>query len=171
VQIKVTKANPSFAVLQENNSNHLIMMNGDLNAVGTSNTGTFEEGDSKQAFKSFRHSLDDSYMLYRSGGPKLDIFDLSKGVVDESIPTFWITNNLPATPIAAVATPDANKILGLSMLTQSANGQEIRNNLFHYYERIGEKTEVLVLPEKKVLDQTSKQISPSHERQQPRDID
>lgn len=128
-------------------------MNQELTAVGTSNTGTFEEGDTKHDYKHFRHSLDDSYMLYRSGGPKLDIFDLSNGTVDENIPTFWIMNNNVMKPIAAVGSADANKILGVSTAKLSNNADEF---YFHYYERIGEKADTIINPDKKVLESTSR---------------
>ncbi len=120
-----------------------------LNLINRTDNGTFEDGEVKQEFKHFRHSLDDTYLLWRSGGSNLIIYDVANRCYDEIIPNFWMHENIVSKPIAAAASSDANRIIGLSLLSKD-------QTLIHYYERDGTQHNVYSQLEKKMLEPTSR---------------
>ena len=57
-------------------------------------------------------------MLWRSGGPNLIIYDILNKKVDEVIENFWMHEAVITKPIAAIASSDANRIAGISLLSK-----------------------------------------------------
>lgn len=156
VQIKVLDTVPEQILMQEASSNHLMQANNQLIVSQKNSDGTFEEGDGslrlylvKQEFKHFRHSLDDTYMLWRSGGANLIVYDIMNKKVDEVIENFWIHESVITKPIAAIASSDANRIAGISLLSKD-------QSLIHFYQREGQKADLFCQLEKRVLDPTGR---------------
>lgn len=150
VQIKCDKKVPEKLLLQEASTNHLGVFDENLTYIKSDKSGTFEPGDVKQEFKHFRHSHDDSYMLWRSGGNDMTIYDVHEEKVDEVVRDFWAHKSgpEPTKPIAAVSAPDANRIVGISVPGKG-------KSLVHYYERPSDKPEEVYLnafEEKQVLE-------------------
>lgn len=102
----------------------------------------------KQDFKHFRHSLDETYMLWRAGGAKLIIFDLLEQDSDEIVENFWMKDEQVNKPIAAIASADAYRIIGISLDDQSAT-------TIHYYERRDQEVKLTTAPEKLIFGHNS----------------
>lgn len=137
---------PESVLLQVASSNHLVVMDNTLTQKDAIQQGVMEPGDVKQEYKHFRHSLDDSYMLWRSGEADLKVFDVNKGVVSETVANFWKSRDIIAKPVAAVATGDANRILGISVLSKD-------ETFISYYERTGPKFDLVGSTEKQLVEQ------------------
>jgi hypothetical protein len=145
-QLKVTKTLPENVLLQVANSNHLAVMDNMLVQRDIIQQGLNEPGDVKQEYKHFRHSLDDSYMLWRSGEADLKIYDVLKGLVSETIANFWKSRDVVTKPIGAVATGDANRIIGISILSKD-------ETFISYYERTGPNFELIGSTDKQLIEQ------------------
>jgi hypothetical protein len=104
----------------------------------------------KQDFRHFRTTNDDSYFIWRSGGHHLSIFDVVSGTENEKIRGFWKTP-LETRPIGAACSPDANKIVGVSV-----QGKD--DPTIHYYERKGEDVTLYNEIFKKFVDQSSRSV-------------
>lgn len=103
----------------------------------------------KHDFKHFRHSLDDTYMLWRSGGSCLIIYDLLEQNTDEVIPEFWKHHGEITKPISAIASADAYRILGIGIDKDKAS-------VLHYYERNDQKIEIMSEIERRAVDPTGR---------------
>lgn len=84
-------------------------------------------------------------MLWRSGGSDLKIYDVAKNKVDETIKNFWTYQNETTKPIAAIASADAYKILGVS--TSQSKG-----SILHYYERQDQNITIMSELDRRVLE-------------------
>lgn len=141
----MTKAVPEHVWLQVANTNNLVVMDNMLNQKDAIQTGTNEPGDVKQEYKHFRHSLDESYMLWRSGEADLKIVDLQKSLVSETVANFWKSKDLVGKPIGAVATGDANRVLGISIMQKD-------ETYISYYERTGPNFELIGSTDKQLIE-------------------
>lgn len=112
----------------------------------------------KQEYKHFRHSQDDSYLLWRAGGTSLIVVDLETMKSDELIYDFWKAEE-ETKPISAVSTSDANKIVGVSIQGKDAI-------TIHYYEKDGQIIDFFHESAKKILDINSSQSLSRHLGQQ-----
>jgi hypothetical protein len=99
----------------------------------------------KQDLKHFRHSLDDNYMLWRSGYGNLIIYDVYEHSSDEIITNFWIHQNEVTKPISAIATADANRVLGIGVAKS-------KSSIVHYYERNDQQTIVMSEIDRRAID-------------------
>lgn len=113
-------------VLQQPNSNDLILVDQDLNTVKAID-GLTESGPVNEDFHHYRHSLDYAYLLWKSGQDNLSIVDTENFECVEVIKQFWTYNNKSSMPVAAAANSNADKVVATSQA-----GPE--NYIIHYYE-------------------------------------
>lgn len=90
--------------------------------------GRAERGPLNQAYRHYRHSLDDRFILWRNGNRDLDILDCETQKVDETVPNFWTHNGTVCQPVCAVSNREVSKILGLSQLNETIQ-------IFHLYTK------------------------------------
>lgn len=145
IQVKSSKFDPYPLIVQEASDNHMLCLDNVLTPTARIEEGTKEEGEVKHDFKHFRHSLDDSYMLWRSGGDALKIYDVTKNKVDETIVNFWRYQSEKTRPIGAIASADAYRILGISML-------DSKQTVLHYYERNDQNITLISEQDRRVLE-------------------
>lgn len=152
VQVKSSRFDPYPLIVQEATENHMLCLDKLLVPLGRVEEGTKEEGDGmflfilvKHDLKDFRHSLDDSYMLWRSGDSNLKIYDVVKNKTDETIKEFWKYQNETTKPIAAIASADAYRVLGVSI-------SETKATILHYYERQDQNITIMSEVDRKVLE-------------------
>lgn len=87
-------------------------------------------------------------MLWRSGGANLIIYDVYENSTDEIITNFWLYQQEVVKPISAIASADANRILGISI----SNG---KSGIIHYYERNDQKSVIVSEVDRRVIDPLS----------------
>lgn len=152
VQIKASKAGDQLLLAQVASDNHIIGLGRLLVEVVRVQDGTKEDEGSppltvvKHDLKHFRHSLDDSYMMWRSGDSNLIIFDVFNNKSDEIIHNFWKHQDELTKPISTISTADAYKILGISQ------SMDKKSFLVHYYERNDQTITLLSEFDRKAID-------------------
>lgn len=118
--------NNSGVVLQEPNTNDLVLNDPSLQEIKRL-PGLMEEGVPIEDLHCYRHSLDDEYMLWRSGQDNLSVVETKDFEEVERLKQFWTYNKKSSMPFAACASRSANKIVATSQA-----GPE--NYILHYYE-------------------------------------
>lgn len=77
------------------------------------------------------------------------IFDLFEQDSDEIVENFWLKDDQVTKPIAAIATSDAYRIIGVSLDDKNAT-------TIHYYERKDQDIKLKTAPEKLIFGQNGK---------------
>lgn len=88
-------------------------------------------------------------MLWRSGGSNLIVYDLFEQESEEVVPEFWKYQGEVTTPISAIASSDANRILGIGM-------DKNKSSVVHYYERNDQQVTLMSELERKAVDALGK---------------
>lgn len=81
----------------------------------------------KETFHHYRHSLDNYFMLWKSGQNSLSVIDLETRERRELISQFWTFQGRPSMPISAAADRTAERIIASSQA-------DLDLYLIHYYE-------------------------------------
>lgn len=90
-------------------------------------------------------------MLWRSGDANMIIYDVYENKSDEVIPKFWIYQEEIIKPISAIASADANKILGIGI-------SKSKSAIIHYYERNDQKITLMSEVDRRAIDPLSRSI-------------
>lgn len=84
-------------------------------------------------------------MLWRSGKANLIIYDVYQHSTDEIITNFWVHQEEIIKPISAIASADANRILGIGISNS-------KSAIVHYYERNNQKSIVMSEVDRRAID-------------------
>ena len=91
--------------------------------------GNIEPEKQDLDFSSFRHSKDDSFLLWRAGCGDLRIVDTQKFEVVESLPSFFEYKSKEGKPLSVCSDSVAERIVALSR-----QGGSPGSTILHYYE-------------------------------------
>lgn len=116
----------NHVILQEPNSNDFVLNDAMLNEVKRL-PGLTEAGIPIEDLHCYRHSLDDEFLLWRSGQDNLTIVDAIDFEENEVLKQFWTYEKRSSMPFAACASRSANKIVATSQAGPD-------NYILHYYE-------------------------------------
>lgn len=84
-------------------------------------------------------------MLWRSGDANLIIYDVYEHSTDEIITNFWLYQDEVIKPISAIASADANRILGIGI-------SKGKSGIIHYYERNDQKSAIMSEVDRRAID-------------------
>lgn len=136
-QVQSIKSDRPTVSMKRNSKNHLLLQQpqkNDLYAIDSQNLerertpGRLDTVAGNEAFRHFRHSLDDKYILWRNGNKDLDVYDCETMETDETISDFWVHEGKSSVPVCGVSNREVSKILGLG-------NKDLNTQTLHYLEK------------------------------------